>query len=688
MVCEEPKSVGEGSLISFDAANTESRHTVNVPAETPNYNDKRALKEAALRLWIIAVPESNGTRRIIPHQCRDKTNQNGCFTTVYTAQIDTNATGSCTSECSGTNSACYNCLKINYAFPVCSRDNFSVRPASYHITVSDDGDKVPPSTPLFLGDNKSTNILRLAAEYNYILEINATNFNNDNVAQKYFSYEFNAGNYATLPSPILNSGALAPIEFNDASACYDQNSTTLDISFLHGTLDKTTKLSYPNAGNYKFWLADSNWTAVDQASSNIKPMFEGVRVDDCQLNSANNITGTEAGCTIYSDSGNKKIFNLNFQPYKFGVNVGLTTTPSGNYLFLNDFTNSYYNDTILHPVDMGAVFDGNITAQGKLGGTLTNYTNGCAATDVRLNAKITSTTASTLPLQLYLTSVAGSSKTETTLGLETNLTLAQTAFEDNNDQGLAKIKLYSTLKKPYRTSSITAPEVNPIRITYEDLNATGDSATSSADLVTIIPSGGTPYDTNITFVYGKLVPEKRLYNDVAVAYKTTKLYVDIYCGVLMTCSDYNLTTSMPALAQGESSEWYLADMFNSATIGDTTLKVTTYAGIDADPYVSTTLIAKAKTINNVPFDNPTVAKQEDINVSVVGIGRPSIVKIKYDPVPWLDYDTKLDTPTNKNNDSDYYRVKFIGERGWAGVGNTGQVIDNTSSSDTRPRMNW
>jgi len=697
MVCEEPKSVGKGSLISFNANNTESRHTINIPADTPEYNDKRALKEAALRLWIISVPESNGTRRIISHRCTDKTNSNSCFTRVYTTQIDTNGTGSCTSECSGTNSACYDCLKINYAFPVCSRDNFAVRPASYKIKVSDDGDKVPASSPQLIGDNKSLTPLRLAAEYKYVLEINATNFNNDNIAQKYFLYEFNVGNYVTLPSPILDSGALAPIEFNDAGPCYDKNNTTLGISFYAGMLAKPTKLDYPNVGNYKFWLVDSNWTAVDQASSGIKPMFEGVLVDDCQIGSAENTTGTKAGCTIYSNSGNKKILNLNFQPYQFHVGVPLTTTPVGDYLFLNDFTHSYYNDTTLHPVDMGAVFDGNITAQGKQGGTLTNFTNGCAASDVRINASITATTAETLPLQLYLSSKAGDYKSTTTLGTKTDLTLGQVAFDHTIDQGIAKMQLYSTLKKPLKLSPLSPlPEVNPIVISYEDLNATGDSATSRAEMATITPAGVANYDRNITFVYGKIVPEKRIYNNVTEKFRTTKLYVDIYCDATVICTDYNLTTSMTGLAEGESAFWYLAPnaRFNATNIGTTTLTTTTYAGADANPKVSigATLTRGVfpidDVIDDVPFDNAAVARQEDINVSISGSARPSVVKIKYDPVPWLDYDNSTDTTSKPNNDSDYYRVKFIGERGWAGVGSTGEVSNTTSSSETRPRMNW
>ena len=42
MVCEEPQAIGEGSLISFAAANTQSRRTVDVPADFPLYDDSVA----------------------------------------------------------------------------------------------------------------------------------------------------------------------------------------------------------------------------------------------------------------------------------------------------------------------------------------------------------------------------------------------------------------------------------------------------------------------------------------------------------------------------------------------------------------------------------------------------------------------------------------------------------------------
>ena len=172
---------------------------------------------------MLAIPQSDGSRRIVPHQETDKTNSNGGFTSIYTKQIDTNGTGSCTTACSGTNSACYECLKTYYAFPVCSRDNFSIRPASYHIALSDDGDDNSSATPVQLGENKSgLNDLRLSAGYNYLLDINATNYQSDTVSKGYYAYDFQAATLQTLPINPLSSGSIAAIEFNDNPSCYDK----------------------------------------------------------------------------------------------------------------------------------------------------------------------------------------------------------------------------------------------------------------------------------------------------------------------------------------------------------------------------------------------------------------------------------------------------------------------------------
>ena len=86
----------------------------------------------------------------------------------------------------------------------------------------------------------------------------------------------------------------------------------------------------------------------------------------------------------------------------------------------------------------------------------------------------------------------------------------------------------------------------------------------------------------------------------------------------------------------------------------------------------------ATVAKDMNFDDPQ-ATQNDVNISVGNAERNSMIKVKFDPVPWLIYDTAVD----------YYRLHFVGPSAWAGVGKTGHVT-NTSSSNTQNnnRMNW
>ena len=85
--------------------------------------------------------------------------------------------------------------------------------------------------------------------------------------------------------------------------------------------------------------------------------------------------------------------------------------------------------------------------------------------------------------------------------------------------------------------------------------------------------------------------------------------------------------------------------------------------------------------NDVPFDSD-IAEQSDINVTVSGSGRTSIVNVQIRPVPWLLYD--LVDPNGFPN----YKVEFIDNSGWSGVGNTGSVGGLPSSKETADRMIW
>jgi hypothetical protein len=357
---------------------------------------------------------------------------------------------------------------------------------------------------------------------------------------------------------------------------------------------------------------------------------------------------------------------------------------------------------------MGAVYAGSVIAHGKAGNTLTNFTDSCAASDVRVNLGMGNFHGTLQEwLQPIDTSHAYADTKESVNNQEVNLTLPQSAFLDANSSGLtpppdsnssdnndsnrsfgpgsAKVWVYTTIKKPTKTQLGGQEGINPARLLYRDLNVTGDLAHSKADQTTHLPKGSQAYGTYATFMFARVTPDQLYYPDITDSYKATPLYVNVYCRDSNDTNCSNLNISSPGKGANDTpSDWHLADMFTvPADIGRTDMNISTSEGIDADPYLAAAGMdetAKAKIIHNVPFDKPNVAQQTDINVSVAGPGRPSTVKIFYNPVsPWLYYG---------DANQSFFRVKFIGHRNWSGIGKTGEVTNTTSSQSTRHRMNW
>jgi hypothetical protein len=118
--------------------------------------------------------------------------------------------------------------------------------------------------------------------------------------------------------------------------------------------------------------------------------------------------------------------------------------------------------------------------------------------------------------------------------------------------------------------------------------------------------------------------------------------------------------------------------FAANSIGTTDLKTSVSedtTGVNS--YVEVIGTPKARTITDIPFDDN--GSRTDVTVSVdSNTYRPVVVTVSYKPVPWLGY-----TPLE-----DYHRVRFIGTAGWAGVGDSGHVVDSKSSNEGNTRMNW
>ena len=687
--CQNPEALGEGKLFTFDPT-THGRRTVNIPNDWENYPYTRAIRNAAFRLWILTVVDSNGTKRIVTHQCTDKTNSDNCFGNLYTQKIDVNQTGQCMSECTNNNPNCYTCLKNHYATAICSRDNFSIRPDAFFIQILDDNNKDNTVTPIALKSNTDNTPIRLAAGYDYKIDINSTNYGDNTKARGYFNSQFiYQDNLIDVPD-INATGSRAVLEFDKTGTgytyCDDENHSTIALNFNDGSLVSAyDHFRYNNVGHYKLWLSDSDWTLVDHGNYALKPTFGGVKVYDCDPSiHTSPASPSKVGCSFYSANGSTTVLHADIFPYYFSMsNITLQRQPDDakNYAYFNDFSHPYYKDLLMHPIDSSVTYSGLLIAKGADGNRVSNFTQSCAAQEIQLHATITTNPSdvnATSPLQQYLQHtnvISFATPVDTQVGFDKNVTLPTVAFPDTTrvengvtiKPGKANIFLHTTLKKPK-----DAP-INPVIVNYSLLSSASSAAWNNADMQSnYIPDGNNTYDRNITYYFAKVTPRENLYNNIVESFKVTPLAVDIYCSFADCNNTYNLATGAINLA----NNWYSApaSLFDPTKDGSTDLSIKTIFGQNATPSVAPN--------SNVTFIH-TSTTRNDVNVSVTGSQRPSTVDIQVETVPWLSYN-----PNDKLYGYPHYRVKFIGNSSWSGVGNTGQVTETTSNSERLNRMNW
>jgi len=692
-ICEEPDAIGgDGTLIHFD--NTD-RVQVDLKNTLTHFKNDLALRNAAFRLWILTKKDENSSKRVmLTHSYTDKNNENN-FKTLYETHYkdaEDASIGLCATACGSTPNGCYTCLKEYFAIPICSRDNFAIRPEAFRIAISDNNE-TNNTNAIELTTNNSTlvnNTLSLAAGYSYKVDVNATRFKNDAIAKGYYNNNFKAE--SNLTDSELNRRNIVALEFNDNTACAETTHRSYAFRMENAQLDNHSMLIHGNVGDYKLWMQDTNWTQVDQASYSNKVTFNAAckanpnlaGCNDCVLTNNNSqISGTlKVGCVIHSNMTDNDSFidvPLTFTPYSFQTNdINFTTQPSTGkpYVFMSDFAHSYYDDSTLHPIKTATSFIGSLSAMNKQGKVTTNFTQGCVAKDVTLHINRTSnptensivdSAGNSVAFQQYLQESNRSidpiaSHTE---NAEENLTLSASAFHDAYE-GSANLRLHTNFKKPLNT------KVNPVEMHYKQLLAYSTAANSSAHMTTHTPEGSNDYDNNISYYFAKVTPEQTYYPAVTDNYKLTPIYVDIFCDLGADCNtSFGLTTA--SKGKDDTLDWYAATMFDAATDGTTDLEASNFSGVAATESVSPN--------DDVRFSDPD-ASRNDVNVSISGSGRPTVVKVKISPVPWLLFDE-----TDPDGEPSY-KVKFIGASEWLGVGKTGNTAELGSSTNTNSRINW
>ncbi|MEJ2488727.1 MAG: PA14 domain-containing protein [Sulfurovaceae bacterium] len=681
-VCNDSgNAVTDGQFVVF---NNKSRVSIN------DFISDTALESAAFRVWVLTKTEEDGTSTIVNHTCASAIDES-CFQTVYLDNYyDANATSSnyCDTACGSTPSGCYECLKKYYATPVCSRDNFSIRPEGFRVRIYDNNESnLTSPTPKEIIANNIENNATLAAGYKYLLELKALAYsddvNDETTALGYYNENFRATNNINVPT----KDAIA-LEFNDnAGKCNDKNTTTYKYIFQNGIIDnlKGTNLrfSFDNAGQYKFWIDDSNWTRVDQKDYEYKTTFNGVKNDDCIIDNPTSPGSGKVGCNTRSYiNGNTRFYELplQFYPYAFDLStINMTNSPdNANTSWL--FTNNLSEDP-----HMGARFYGNVIAIAKNDTQTTNFVNGCAATDVNLDLNISSTPEEGNITALDKDSnIALISSNNIIIGADSNIT-------DANGTQATIVKEYftkdnsgsSVIDLRYNYDRFNNMVTNPIVATFHTLIASAPDANASVEMDdNKTPDGEQNYDRNITFLKGRVYTELETFNS-SDGYDLEDDNINIIFTALAYCEDtvdINCTDTMRTLngdptLTGEITNWYPMtshiDTYDANSINDGKI-----LQLNDEDGAGVTM----SSATNIEFDNG--AKTSNINIAE-GTAEDS-AKIRVSPDFWLKY------PENSSeNGNPYFILNFdkLSDE-WTGVGNTGHKIDINASKGSMDRTTW
>ena len=396
--------------INFNSSN----YQTNITTQTNDYYNF-AVQNAAFRIWYFS--DDNGT--LIQGWTANTSNSNKTVNSIsglYNNNIHTECIVACSTS---TSSTCFSCIKQNYAKPLCSRDNFSVRPESYDVRLYD----VNQALPTYDIDTNPTNTknttksdissilnydpissaatvpMNLAAGYDYRFDITATG--NDGIVHvPGYTRSFEGG---------LDYNA--SFNWNPQTVGLDCNDTTSrNLSFFisNGEM-KNEERSQNQVGEYLLNITDTLWTAVDwQSMSHHDTSTTGgfTTGNDCIIDDStttSTLIPYKHGCTITtnhgSDGGGRfyQDHNVTFHPYRFlmtGItpSVGLNHQPltanvTPSYIYMANMFQNNYNDQ-----NMSFHLNGNIQAVGFDDGALNNYTGGCYAKNLDLNVTESNTT--------------------------------------------------------------------------------------------------------------------------------------------------------------------------------------------------------------------------------------------------------------------------------------------------------
>jgi len=664
-----------------------------------------AMRNAGFRVWYLT--EADGT--FVNFKCQNR-NDETCFRNIYTQYyagdtfcdgVDDDQTENCTASGKG----CYSCLRKYYGKPLCSRDNFAIRPEAFVTVIKDNNESRPSSkSPTLIASSKDpsniaglTNKASLVAGYKYHYDVNATSYQND-MATKGYIQTFNK----------TSQNSVAKMKWaahgHTVSGCNKSEDLNVTIILYNGHSILNTDTQLEQVGNYDFTLFDSNWTSVDWYDM-AHHTAHGFNEDtDCFVNNGAVKLYTEKGrqgCIISSihthpnNIDKYKEIQLRFYPYSFHTNLSFESGPSNNGIVyintLDDETNYPFGYADRIDENISYNIQGTFYATSYTDTKLTNFVKNCYADNVDMTLQHIFHTPE---LTQFIAELRDFNTTDPSINIfptdgthAERITTLQTATAPNIKSPLIvnqsannfekSMKGAITMDLAFNFDRTLNQPLNPRYISFTDFNITDGSASNlSVELKTDYKAHKniSLNNQNITFVYARAKPNQFFYDNITENHITTPVSVVVYCDLNLTeCQNRgltNITNGLLSDVRSNEANWWFSEG-HDANIGDGNITLRATNG--------------TVTPSNPSAIDPENGIDNSVTVTNSSGTTPNIVNINLGPKTdrWLIY--------NKNANSipsPFYRVRFIGSSGWTGEGRTGHVVGDDINDQKTRRLEW
>lgn len=503
-------------------ANTSQDMTIDIPAQLNSYYNF-AVKNAAFRIWYF---DQNNTLIDWSAATTDTTRRDlQSISGLYQSSYHTLCATECSSSPGSTN--CFACIRSNYAKPLCSRDNFSVRPESYSLRIFDINQSLAQTDPL-----KSATKVDLTKQYQFSPEFGSALGRMNITAGYNYRFDVNATgndtNLSSVPGYTRNFKGANP-DYNATlmwrpsttkTGCNDTESKYLNFFIGNGSMVNTEQ-NQTQVGEYQLNIIDPSWTEVDWNPVLMTHHTAGNYFDtttvDCITGSdtSEKATNTDrVGCVTTSNHTGGgyyyKDHEVTLKPSYFdlsSISYGVGLTPvgiaAGNAYYAYDANLANNDEQLISPRAYGRV-----QALGYSGETLSNFVADCYASDIKIAATHDANTtdyrfvARMSVLDVNNTEVYNSGEVDANGS-------AHFIVNDGNFTKAGMGQINPTIRMNFDRNATTP--IPPQIVAYYDLNVScafeSDCNTSAFSNHYPNTAKGTDLmDFNITHVYGRFYP--------------------------------------------------------------------------------------------------------------------------------------------------------------------------------------